>query len=108
MDTLPDQDKPEEEKKGPQHQLSSGSVLGKRKATHLPMREDASKAKQIPPSQAKPVAATTTNVESLPASVQPQKQLLKLNDSYQQQQEEHLKTVERERKYQQTKKLREQ
>jgi hypothetical protein len=42
---------PEEEKKGgpSPHQLSSGSVLGKRKATHLPMREDASKNKPAVP-----------------------------------------------------------
>jgi len=70
------------------------SVLGKRKATHLPMRED-------PAKKVKPAPSTSnTNQET-------QKPVVKLNDAYLQQQEEHLKSVERERKYQQTKKMRE-
>lgn len=74
------------------------SVLGKRKATHMPLREEGLKK----PAPVKPP-------QDAPEAEAPMKQALKLSEqnSYQVQQEEHLRTVERERKYQANKKIRE-
>jgi hypothetical protein len=57
--------------------------LGKRKATHLPAREDPAKKVKADTKAHQPSAAAAA---------------LKLNEAYQLQQEEHLKSVERDRK----------
>ncbi|CDW87004.1 UNKNOWN [Stylonychia lemnae] len=83
--------------------LSSGSVLGKRRATHSTVQPP---QQQKQDKNEKKEAKSQKNQEP-----QPQKAILNLGgdqNSYQMQQEEHLKTIERERKYKQNKKLREQ
>ncbi|TNV79072.1 hypothetical protein FGO68_gene7949 [Halteria grandinella] len=96
-----DSDEENKKKEQQKQQLSSVGVLGKRRATHLPV-------KAPPPPQPAIKAATPSEAQQpVVATEAPQPKPINLAESsYQQQQQEHLRTVERDKKIQQQKKAR--